>query len=175
MLRSSVAEVEGRLAEAAGRHAYQMRAPVAGRISALQARVGLAADPSIPQLAIVPVETALEAQLFVPARAIGFVAPGQRVRLSYEAFPFQRFGLHGGRVQTVSRTLLRPSELVGPVAIGDPSYRVTVALDRQDITAFGRSFPLGTDMTLKADIVFDHRSLLQWLLEPILSLRGRSA
>ena len=175
VLRGSVADLEGRLAETAGRHAYQLRAPVAGRVSALQARVGLTADPAIPQLAIVPAESVLEAQLLVPARAIGFVAPGQTVRLAYEAFPYQRFGLHAGRVRTVSGTLLRPAELVGPIASSDPAYRVTVALDQQSVAAFGHVFPLGADMTLKADIVFDRRSLLEWVLDPVLSLRGRTA
>jgi membrane fusion protein len=59
------------------------------------------------------------------------------------------------------------------VTVPGPSYRVTVSVDRQSIEAFGRSFPLGADMTVKADIVFDRRSLLEWVLEPVLSLRGR--
>jgi membrane fusion protein len=96
------------------------------------------------------------------------------VRLAYEAFPYQRFGLHNGRVHNVSGTLLRPAEIVGPMAVRDPSYRVTVTLDRQSIQAFGREFPLGADMTLRADIVFDRRSLLDWVLDPVRSLRGRS-
>ena len=50
---------------------------------------------------------------------------------------------------------------------------VTVALDRQTLAAFGREFPLGPDMTLRADIVLDRRSLLAWLFEPLLGLRGR--
>ncbi len=175
VLRGTEADLEGRLAETSGRHAYQLRAPVAGRISALQARVGLVADPTIPQLAIVPAGSLLVAELLVPARAAGFVAPGQTVRVAYEAFPYQRFGLHGGIVRNVSGTLLRPAEIVGPIAIRDPSYRVTVTLDRQSIEAFGREFPLGADMALKADIVFDRRSLLDWVLDPIRSLRGRSA
>jgi membrane fusion protein len=173
VLRASAAELDGRLAETAGRHAFLLRAPVAGHVSALQARPGLMADPAIPLLAIVPDGDTLRAELFVPARAIGFVEPGQTVRLAYEAFPFQRFGLHGGRVTTVSHNLLRPAELIAPVTIPGPSYRVTVSVDRQSIEAFGRSFPLGADMTVKADIVFDRRSLLEWVLEPVLSLRGR--
>jgi len=72
----------------------------------------------------------------------------------------------------VSRNLLRPAELVAPIAIAEPSYRVTVALDRQTLPAFGRDFPLGPDMTLKAEIVFDRRPLLAWVFEPVLSLRG---
>ena len=172
VLRAAEADLEARLAETSGRRAYQLRAPVSGRVSALQARVGLVADPTIPQLAIVPAGS-LEAELLVPARAVGFVAPGQTVRLAYEAFPYQQFGLHSGRVRSVSGTLLRPAEIVGPMAARDPSYRVTVTLDRQSIQAFGREFPLGTDMTLKADIVFDRRSLLDWVLDPVRSLRGR--
>jgi membrane fusion protein len=174
VLRGAEADLEARLAETSGRRAYQLRAPVSGRISALQARVGLVADPTIPQLAIVPAGSLLEAELLVPARAVGFVAPGQAVRVAYEAFPYQRFGLHSGRVRNVSGTLLRPAEIVGPMAVHDPSYRVTVTLDRQNIEAFGREFPLGPDMTLKADIVFDRRSLLDWVLDPLRSLRGRS-
>jgi membrane fusion protein len=114
----------------------------------------------------------LRAELLVPAKAIGFIEPGDRVRLAYDAFPFQRFGLHGGHVETVSRTLLRPAEVVGPIVLHEPSYRVTVTLDRQAITAFGRDFPLAADMALKADIVFDRSSLMKWLLEPILSHWG---
>ncbi|MBV8524004.1 MAG: HlyD family efflux transporter periplasmic adaptor subunit [Acetobacteraceae bacterium] len=172
--RASIADLDARIAELAGRHAYQLRAPLAGRVSALQARVGLIADPAIPQLAIVPARSVLEAQLLVPARAIGFVAPGQLVRLAYTPFPYQRFGLYRAHVETVSDTLLRPSELLGPIAASDPSYRVTVALERQSIEAFGRSFPLGPDMTLRAEIVLDRRSLLDWVLDPLYSLRGRA-
>jgi len=171
-LQASVAELDVRLAETEGRRGYMIRAPIAGRVSALQARVGLSADPTIPQLAIVPTGSALQAELLVPARAIGFVEPGDRVRLAYDAFPFQRFGFHSGHVATVSRTLLRPAEVVGPIVLHEPSYRVTVVLDRQSINAFGRDFPLGADMALRADIVFDQRSLMKWLLEPVMSLRG---
>lgn len=172
VLRGSIAELDGRLAQTAGDRAYQLRAPVAGRVSALQARVGLVADPAIPQLAIIPADSVLEAELLVPARAIGFLAAGQTVRLAYEAFPYQRFGLHAGTVRTVSRVSLRPSEIVGPVTAGEQSYRVMVTLTRQSIAAFGHDFPLGADMTLRANIVLDRRSLLDWVLEPI---RGRSA
>jgi membrane fusion protein len=172
-LQASIAELDGRLAEIEGRRAYMIRAPVAGHVSALQARPGLSADTAIPQLAVVPSGVALQAELLVPARAIGFIEAGQPVRLAYDAFPFQRFGFHGGHVATVSRTQLRPSELVGPLVLREPSYRVTVALDRQTVPAMGRQLPLAADMTLRADIVFDRRSLMEWLLEPVLSLRGR--
>jgi membrane fusion protein len=50
---------------------------------------------------------------------------------------------------------------------------VTVRLDRQAIDAFGREVPLQPDMTLKANIVLEGRSLVAWLFEPLISARGR--
>ena len=172
-LRGSIAEIDTRLADRRGQSGYLLRAPVAGRVSALQARVGMTVDPAIPLLAIVPQGSALQAELLVPARAIGEVTPGQRVRLAYDAFPFQRFGLQGGRVATVSRTLLRPAELLAPVVVSDPSYRVTVTLDHQDIAVGDRTLDLAPDLTLHAEILFDRRSLLDWLLEPVATVRRR--
>ncbi len=43
----------------------------------------------------------------------------------------------------------------------------------QSISAYGQSVPLQPGMTLSADIVLEERSLLSWLFEPIISLKGR--
>jgi hypothetical protein len=46
-----------------------VRAPAAGRVSTLQAAAGRLADPRQPQLAILPSNSALQAELFLPTRA----------------------------------------------------------------------------------------------------------
>jgi len=60
-----------------------------------------------------------------------------------------------------------------PVTVQEPVYRVQVARGQQEIRADDNSVPLQSGMLLSADIVLEQRSLLSWLLEPILSLRGR--
>jgi membrane fusion protein len=174
-LRVAAAEVDSRLAEAEGQRAYMVVAPASGRVSAMQATPGNPADPTRPLMSIVPEGETLQAVLFVPERAIGFVAPGQDVRLSLDAFPFQRFGAQYGTITDIARTLLRPEQL-SPAVLppAEPSYRVIVALRDQTITAYGHAIPLQADMQLRADIIFDRRSFVQWLLDPILSSRGRS-
>lgn len=172
-LRGSIADIATRIAQTEGQRAYLLTAPMAGRISALQAWVGKTADPGIPQMSIVPEGDALQAELLVPARAIGFVAPGQLVRLSYNTFPYQRFGFAEGRVDTISRTLLKPGEMVGPVVFDAPCYRVTVSLARQSIAAYGRDLPLQTDTQLQADILLDRRSLLAWVFDPFSKFAAR--
>jgi membrane fusion protein len=174
-LRAAIAELDSRVAEAEAQRAYLVVAPAAGRVSALQASAGNPADPTQPLLSIVPQGEALQAILFVPERAIGFVAPGQPVRLSLDAFPFQRFGAQNGTVSSVARTLLRPEQLSAAVQPPrEPSYRVTVALQGQHLTAYGRDIPLQADMQLSANIIFDRRSFIEWLLDPVISARGRS-
>ena len=170
-LRSQLSETEQRIAEAKGRRAYVVRAPTAGRVSTLQATVGQTADPRRLQLEIVPAESVLQAELFVPTRAAGFVRAGQKVRILYDAFPYQKFGTYAGRVIKVSQTILTGSDVFGPVALKEPAYRVTAALERPDVDAYGEKIPLQPDMLLKADIILDKRSLMSWLVDPLLSAR----
>ncbi|MGA9515887.1 MAG: HlyD family efflux transporter periplasmic adaptor subunit [Pseudolabrys sp.] len=170
-LRSELATAEQRIAEISGRRAYVIRAPAAGRVSMLQATVGQFADPRRLQMEIVPNESALQAELFVPTRAIGFVRPGQEVRILYEAFPYQQFGTYSGRVLKISQTILTKSDTFTPIELKEPAYRITVALDRPDIDAYGKKIPLQADMLLRADIILEKRSLISWLLDPVLSVR----
>ena len=109
----------------------------------------------------------------MPSRAIGFVKPGQRVKLMIDAFPFQHFGTQQGVIDTVSQTVLAPNEILGAVALKEPAYRVTVRLDRQTVAAYGQAIPLQPDMSLQADITLEQRSLIAWLLNPLISARGR--
>jgi membrane fusion protein len=170
-LRSELAATEQRIAEITGRRAYVIRAPAAGRVSTLQANVGQFADPRRPLMEIIPNESVLHAELFVPTRAIGFVQPGQEVRILYEAFPYQQFGTYRGRVKNISQTILTKSDTTGPIELKEPAYRVTAALDRQDIDAYGKRMPLQAGMLLRADIILEKRSFMNWFLDPLLSLR----
>jgi membrane fusion protein len=173
-IEGAIAEIETRLDEADKEHGYQLLAPISGRVSALQAWVGKSADPKIPVMSIVPDGDVLEAELLVPARAIGFVARGQTVHISYDTFPFQQFGFARGTVRAVSHTLLKPDEIVGPVLSREPSYPVDVVLERQTMRAYGVELPLEPDLQLQADIVSERRSLLAWLLDPLFSMWRRS-
>jgi membrane fusion protein len=53
-------------------------------------------------------------------------------------------------------------------------FRVRVALARDDIHAYGEAIPLQPGMLLTADIVFDRRSLIRWLFDPLFAVAERS-
>ncbi|MBP2294985.1 HlyD family efflux transporter periplasmic adaptor subunit [Azospirillum rugosum] len=170
-LRAQLSEVEQRITEINGRRAYVVHAPVGGRVATLQALVGRTADSQRMLMSILPVDSVFQAELFVPTKAVGFVRLGQEVRILYDAYPFQRFGTHRGRIIQVAHTILTSADLSAPVALGDPAYKVTVALEQQEIAAFGQRLPLQADMLLHADILLDRRPLLVWLLNPLLGMR----
>ena len=124
-------------------------------------------------LTILPADAQFKAELFIPTRAIGFIKPGQAVLLRYSAFPYQRFGLYKGTIDKVTEVILSPDELHVPVKLEEPVYRVSVTPEKQAISAYGRQFNLQAGMLLEASIILEGRSLGEWLLAPIYSLRGR--
>jgi membrane fusion protein len=167
-LQSQLSSVRQRIAEVTGREAYIIRAPIAGQISLLQASVGQPADPQRISMEIVPTGSPLQAALFIPARAIGFVETGQRIKILYDAFPYERFGTYEGEITSVSRTTVTNTDVVAPVALKEPSYKATASLRVSSVDAHGKKMSLQPDMLLRANIILESHSLAHWLLAPLL-------
>lgn len=168
------AQLAEKRAQLAGEAALVLVARKAGRIAALQAREGAPVQPGGTVAVVLPEGSGLEAELWVPSRAVGFVRPGNTVRLMYDAFPYQRFGVGRGVVRDVGRTPVQPQDLPVPMEAREGLYRVAVRLDRQDMLAHGGVWPLGPGMRLSADLVLENRSLWDWLLEPVQTVRKRA-
>jgi membrane fusion protein len=171
-LHSGLADTEQKIAEVNGRHGYVIRAPISGRVSMLQATAGEVADPKRLLGQVMPSDSPLEANLFIPVRAIGFVRPGQQIRILYDAFPYQHYGTYEGKILSISQTIVTANDIVAPVKLEGPAYRAVAILDRPDIDAYGQRIPLQTDMLLHADVMLERRTLMQWLLNPLRSARG---
>lgn len=181
-IERDLAEVAQASAENASRRRAVVRAPEAGMVGAVTAQVGQRAPTSVALASLIPGDARLQAQLYAPSSAVGFIRPDQPVRLRYQAFPYQKFGHHGGHVVQVSRTPLQASELAGlPLTLpgagssapSEPLYRITVALDAQAVQAYGQPQALAPGMQLDADVLLDRRKLIEWIFEPLISVTGR--
>ena len=166
-------------AENEARRRIVVRAPQNGVITGVLAQVGHTVTPSVAMASLLPADARLQAQLFAPSSAVGFVRPNQVVQLRYQAFPYQKFGHQTGAVTQVSRSPLQASELAGlPLqtavnASSEPLYRITVTLDRQSVAAYGQAQAWVPGMQLEADVLLDRRRLIEWLFEPVLGIAGR--
>ncbi len=157
-----------------GDSSYLIAAPISGKVTAIQTAVGRTVASAVPLMVIVPIGTALRADIYVPSKAIGFVRPGQEVRLLYDAFPYQRFGSFTAHVQTISQVAMAGGETDAPFRIEEPVYRVTAAPDRQQIQAYGKPVSLQPGMTLDANMILDRQTFMDWLLDPLRAVANRN-
>lgn len=155
-----------------GQATFLITAPSAGRISALNAAVGRSVDPRIPLMTVVPDNARFEAELYAPSRAVGFVRAGQTVKVMYDAFPYRQFGAFDGTIINVSRSISLPNEIDVPVRLEEAVYRIRVRLPQQSIPSAGGGLQSG--MTLKANIILEQRSFVDWLLEPLRAVKNRT-
>ncbi len=172
---STRAELEQQATQTEAQSSYRVVASIAGRVAALPLARGQTAQVGASIAILTAGDSPLEAELYVPSRAVGFIREGQEVRLMYQAFPHQKFGTGHGRVLTVSRTVLAPAEVAIPgLQVQEPVFRVRVRLDRDQVQAYGENLPLQPGMLLTADVVIDRRTLVEWLLDPLYAA-GRRA
>ncbi|WP_371182659.1 HlyD family efflux transporter periplasmic adaptor subunit [Xanthomonas sacchari] len=177
-LRRQLAQVEQTLAQNEAARASELRAPASGTVSTLLVKPGASVALGQPLLAIVPDGSTLQAQILVPSQAVGFVHPGIQVTLHYQAFPYQKFGLHHGVVRSVSRSALTPGEVTlllggGNPPSSDPLYLARVDLADQNVEAYGRKEPLRPGMALDADMLLDRRRIVEWIFEPLYGMGHR--
>lgn len=173
-LQSNLSTVAQNIAQLHGQRAYIVKATGDGVVGNIQVSAGQEAAPQLPLMTITPANSELLVELLVPARAIGFIEPGQPVKLRYSAFSYQKFGLYDATIRHVSNSVLLPQELKGiALQAQEPVYRVSAQLAQQHVDAYGSTHELKSGITLEADIELAERSLLEWLLEPLFSLKGR--
>lgn len=174
-IKSGRLALEQQVAQLRAEQAYSIAAPADGRVTALQTAAGRTTSAGSNLMTIVPERAMLRAEVYAPSRAIGLVKPGQEARLLYDAFPYQRFGSFAGRILTVSRIAIEPRENETAVEAQEPVYRVTIALERQRVDAFGYSARLQPGMTLTANIVLERQSFFAWLLTPLRAVMNRNS
>ena len=172
-LSRQISELREGLAQVEARRETVIRAPMAGVVTNIAVNRGQSIPADSPLAMVLPKGSGLHVELLVPTRAIGFVKPGQEVVLRYDAFPYERFGQYRGVVSDISRNVWSPGERIGPISAREPVYRVDVTLDRQTVSALNQEFALRPGMTVNADLLLEKRTLLEWIFEPVLRLKGR--
>ena len=171
-------ELESQLLQNQARFSHQQSttivATAAGIVASLAVQAGDTIYTNRLLATLVPAQSKLHARLMIPAHAAGLLDTDNSVRLRFDAFPYQKFGLHTGRLTTISSGVFLPEDIVAPyTAVTEPVKVATAALDNQYITAYGEAIPLKSGMTFSADVAVSQRSLIEWLAEPLLTVTGR--
>ncbi len=144
-----------------------LTAPVGGEVGDVIAEVGQRARTDTSLVMIVPRGSRLEVWLYAPSRAIGFVRPGQEVRLQFDAFPYQKYGAGRGTVTAVSRVPIEPGAIDPALGIEEPVFRIRVAIDKVAPRIPGAESRLRPGMTLGANLLLERRPLWEVIFNPV--------
>jgi membrane fusion protein len=112
---------------------------------------------------IVCADETLHAELLLPERGLALVRVGQAVKLLYDAFPYQRYGVHFATLRWVSPA--------STVVSGTVMFRAFADLDAETIGVEGQPRPVLPGMTGRAAVVVGRRSLASYAIEPLRQLR----
>jgi hemolysin D len=165
----------------------QLTAPVDGVVQQLAIHtVGGVVTPAQTLLIVVPTDSRLEIEAMVSNRDIGFVRQGQEAEIKIDTFNFTRYGLLHGQVLTVSpdavirdRQQDRPKDR--PVGTqndtSEPTgqelnYSARISLDRTQMQIEDRMVNLSPGMAVTVEIKTGSRTILNYLLSPLLRYRN---
>jgi membrane fusion protein len=172
LLERQISELKTRQFELDNQYEFVKVAPESGVVTAIQPSQGGHINNLSPILSIIPRNSPLEIELLLPTRSSGFVQIGNSIKIRFDAFPYQKFGLVSGSIINVDKALILPTDKVLPIKLEEAMYRVRATLAQQSITAYGKTFPLKVGMIADVDIILERRTLLEWLLDPIFALKG---
>jgi adhesin transport system membrane fusion protein len=141
----------------------QVKSPVRGRVQRLLANtVGGVVQPGKDIVEIVPLDDALVLEAKVQPRDIAFIHPGQAATVKFTAYDFS---IYGGLDATVDN--ISPDTQVDEH--GNAFYLVRVKTSRP---SFGAKAPIIPGMTAEVDILTGKKTVLSYLLKPVLKARA---
>ena len=166
-----------------------LTSPVDGVVQQLAVHtVGGVVTPAQSLLVIVPADTNLEIEAMVSNRDIGFIHVGQEAEIKIDTFNFTRYGLLHGRVVSLSQDAIvrdKPQDKTGdksPDAGNNSSepkgqelvYAARISLDRTQMQVDENIVNLSPGMAVTVEIKTGSRSVLSYLLSPLLRYKQES-
>ena len=141
----------------------QLKSPVRGRVQRLLANtVGGVVQPGKDLIEIVPLDDALVLEARIQPKDIAFIAPGQAATVKFSAYDFAIYGGMDAEVENIS-----PDTIVDER--GNAFYLVRV---RTRTAKFNDKLPIIPGMTAEVDILTGNKSVLSYLLKPVLKAKA---
>ncbi len=166
------------LTEAEASGSLRVTAPVTGRIETSGIIPGQTISPGDSLLQIIPGNIShYQLVLWVPAHAVPYVAVGDRVNLSYDAFPAEKFGQFSGEVVAISAVPASRQEMATyPSAqemANDGSqtwYKMRVIPRHTRFSWRNRRFQPQNGLRASCTLFLEKRRLIEWLFSPVLRI-----
>lgn len=142
-----------------------LRSPVKGTVKRLLINtVGGVIQPGKDVVEIVPLEDNLLLEARVQPRDIAFLHPGQKAVVKFTAYDFSIYGGLEGKLEHIGADTVVDEK-------GNAFYIVRVRTNQSTI---GNNLPVIPGMIAEVDIVTGEKSVLSYLLKPVLRAKARA-
>lgn len=142
--------------------------PVNGRVNNVMVTTrGGVVQPGEPIMEVSPIEDQLLIEAKVSPRDVAFIAPGMPASVKITAYDYTIYGDLEGEVEQISQDTIEEETPRGKEAF----YLVTIRTDQAYLERKGETLPIRTGMVAQVDIQSGKRSLLSYLLKPIIKAR----
>jgi len=163
---SSLAELVA--ADADRIHRTDVRSPVRGTIKSLLINtVGGVVQPGQDLVEIVPLEDTLLIEAQIRPADIAFLRPDQNAVVKITAYDFSIYGGLDAEVENISADTITDDR-------GESFFRVRVRTKENTLSKTGEPLPIIPGMTTQVDVLTGQKTVLDYLLKPILRVRDQA-
>jgi adhesin transport system membrane fusion protein len=143
----------------------EVRSPVRGTVKQLNlTTLGGVVKPGEPIMEIVPLDDTLLVEARVRPADIAFLRPGQKSMIKITAYDYSIFGGLEGVVEAISADTIEDEK-------GEHFYKVKLRTQSGSLSYRGENLPIIPGMMASVDILTGKKSVLSYLLKPILKMK----
>lgn len=146
----------------------EIRSPVDGVVNNIAiTTVGGVVEPAMRLAEIIPVGDDLKITARVTPNEIAFLKIGQKARVKITAYDSQRYGYLDGELIRIGANSVKAEE-------NKVFFEIEVHTTRNYLGSAESPLPITSGMVAEVDIVTGKKSILEYLLRPVLRLKDRA-
>ena len=158
-LEESLKSIEDRV------YRTELRAPVSGIINNIAVKtIGGVIEPAHKLVEIVPVDDELKIVAKVMPTDVAFLKPGQEALVTITAYDPQRYGRLDGKLMRIGANSVTDRD-------GNVFFEIELRTEKNYLGSELSPFPITPGMVAEAQIVTGKRTIMEYLLKPILRAR----
>ena len=145
-----------------------VRSPIDGIVFELPvSKPGEVLQPGQRIAKIAPENSGFVLRATMPVKETGLLKTGMPVKVKFDAYPFQEYGVLPGKVSWISPD----SKVEETTPGGAETYELRITLDKPYIENGSQRIPLTPGQTANAEVIIRQRRLIDFLLDPFKKLQ----
>jgi hemolysin D len=145
-----------------------VRSPIDGVIFEFPTtKPGAVVQPGQRIAQIAPKNTNFVLKAQIPSQDSGFLKMGMPVKIKFDAYPFQEYGIVQGKLTWIS-----PDSKVSQTPQGNAeNFDLEITIDQQYIQNGKKRIPLSAGQTANAEVIIRQRRVIDFVLDPFKKLQ----